>query len=46
MLDASETLEQFRDTLLTAYPEIDRAGMVAAMAEAFTAAHLWGMAEP
>jgi phage gp29-like protein len=45
MLDASDSLEQFRDTLLTAYPQIDRAGMVAAMTEAFTAAHLWGMAE-
>jgi len=45
MLDSSHELEEFRAKLLTAYPDIDRAGMVTAMAEAFAAGHLWGASD-
>lgn len=45
MLDSAESLEEFRARLLAAYPDLDKAGMVAAMSAAFTVAHLTGMSE-
>ncbi len=45
MLDSSESLEEFRQKLLTGFPDLDRAQLVEAMTEAMAAAHLWGMSE-
>lgn len=45
MLDSAESLEEFRERLLAAYPKIDRAGLVVAMSEALAAGHLWGMSD-
>lgn len=43
MLDTADSLEEFRERLYTAWPELDRAQLVEAMTEALAAAHLWGM---
>lgn len=45
MLDAAGSLEEFGDMLLAAYPELDAAGMAAALRQALTAADLQGRAE-
>lgn len=45
MLDDSESLEEFRQKLFTAWPAIDRSQLVSAMTEALAASHLWGMAD-
>ncbi len=42
MLDAAGSLEEFRASLLAAYPGLDSAGVVAAMRQALTAAELQG----
>lgn len=45
MLDTSDSLEEFRQRLFTAWPELDRGQLVEAMTEALAAAHLWGMSD-
>ena len=45
MLDSADSLEEFRARLLAAYPELDAAGVVAAMRSAFAAADLAGRYE-
>lgn len=43
MLADADSLETFRERLLTAYPNLDRARMVEAMSAAFMASHLFGI---
>lgn len=45
MLDSADSLEEFRERLLAAYPDLDSGGMVAVMQAAFAAAELAGRYE-
>lgn len=45
MLDDSESLEEFRQKLFTAWPDLNRGQLVDAMTEALATAHLWGMSD-
>jgi phage gp29-like protein len=42
MLDAAESLEEFQEMLLAAYPDLDASGLETQLADAFTALSLRG----